>query len=322
MACSSTAAEMLGSQADETVLVEQPDCYITQKARVKRNRRTEWDYYVQFPGFPEDEGTWFSARTIKTRHPRGAELIREFDRPDDRVDVTPPPSVCQAQSAPPAVPFTQDGGPSQIGSDLLCAPNNYSQLQQPQTQDHFASQLQRPAEYIASASAAPKPSFQMHHMHGLQIPAAQDMFSTASQDTQPVLHWSFDRMQQASQHPNPQAVRPMQGPQGHHQAGSQHQNMPMQFMHGLNQATSMPEARQQAGLPGQVAEQTKRLSAFVTQPGWVPAQPQGLHPGFPSRPQPGLHAAPPHALRSQGLQSQGLHSAWQQSMSAAPGTVQ
>ena len=28
----------------------------TQKARVKRNRRAEWDYHVQFAAFPEDVG--------------------------------------------------------------------------------------------------------------------------------------------------------------------------------------------------------------------------------------------------------------------------
>ncbi|KAL0038080.1 hypothetical protein WJX79_001301 [Trebouxia sp. C0005] len=116
MPSTSYAADMLGSQANETVLIEQPQAYVTQKARVKRNRRTEWDYYVQFPGFPEDEGNWYSARAIKTQHPRGAELIREFEHPDDAADVTPPSSAPKSQPTQQAVPFTQDAGPSQIGS--------------------------------------------------------------------------------------------------------------------------------------------------------------------------------------------------------------
>ncbi|KAL0053896.1 hypothetical protein WJX82_000721 [Trebouxia sp. C0006] len=198
MPSTSYAADMLGSQANETVLIEQPQAYITQKARVKRNRRTEWDYYVQFPGFPEDEGNWYSARAIKTQHPRGAELIREFEHPDDAADVTPPPSAPRPQQTQQAVPFTQDAEPSQIGSLPMHVSGAHNHSQQPHTQDQFASQLQQPAEYRPATFAAPKPGFHMNQAHGLHPTLVQDAFDTASQnDIQPQLHWSFDRLQQA-----------------------------------------------------------------------------------------------------------------------------
>lgn len=203
------AADMLGSQANETVLVEQPQAYITQKARVKRNRRTEWDYYVQFPGFPEDEGSWYSARAIKTSHPRGAELIREFEHPNDSPELNPQPAAQQRQPAQLAGPQTQDAGPSQIGSQSLYEPKGHSSYQQPHTQDHFASQLQQPADHI-SATAPTVGSMQVHQMHGLQAVSAQSAFNTASQnELPPPLHWSFDRMQQSAQPRCQQLLHPV-----------------------------------------------------------------------------------------------------------------
>ena len=191
------AMDMLGSQANENVLVEQPEAFITQKARVKRNRRTEWDYYVQFAGFSEDEGAWYSARAIKTQHPRGAELIREFEHPDDDVaDITPTPAPAhQRQSPKPAtVPFTQDTGPSQMHP--VHEPYAHSQHHQPHTQEQFASQMQQPADPKLVASSAATPGFQVHGQHQSFDP---DMLNTASQrDLQPPLHWSFDRLQRPS----------------------------------------------------------------------------------------------------------------------------
>ena len=202
------ALDMLGSQANENVLVEQPEALITQKARVKRNRRTEWDYYVQFRGFPEDEGAWYSARAIKTQHPRGAELIREFEHPDDAADASSPAAIHQQQAAQPAaVPFTQDAGPSQMHA----AQDPYqSQNHQLYTQEQFVSQLQQPAD-VKPASSAMRAGFQIHGQSAFSDP---DMLNTASQnDMQPALHWSFDRLQKAP-HFSPQLLqRPFGAPQ-------------------------------------------------------------------------------------------------------------
>ncbi|KAL3137135.1 hypothetical protein ABBQ32_006706 [Trebouxia sp. C0010 RCD-2024] len=189
---------MLGSQANETVLVEQPQAYITQKARVKRNRRTEWDYYVQFPGFPEDEGSWYSARAIKTSHPRGAELIHEFEHPNDSPELRLQPPAHQRQPAQLAGPQTQDVGPSQIGSHFLYEADGHSMYQHPYTQDHFASQLQQPGNLMLPTT---NPTLPPHDVHGLQAVSAQSALNTAPQsDLQPPLHWPFERMQQSS-HP-------------------------------------------------------------------------------------------------------------------------
>ena len=199
------AADMLGSQANETVLVEQPEAYITQKARVKRNRRTEWDYYVQFAGFPEDEGMWYSARAIKTSHPRGAELIREFEHPNDSPEPSPLPSALQRQSAPTGLQ-TQDVGPSQIGSQSVYETDAHNSYKQPHTQDLFASQLQQPADLTFSMAPPSHSTTHGRQPPGLQAVSAQTAFNTASQnDPPPLLHWSFDRMQQAA-YPRPQQL--------------------------------------------------------------------------------------------------------------------
>lgn len=136
----SQAALVLGSQAGSAVLVEQPQAYITQKARRKRDRRTEWDYFVQFPEFP-DQGCWYSARELKTQHPHGAELIREFESADEDVST-------RQEAAQQAVPLTQDAGPSQIGPIPSA-----SQLQH-FTQQQGPSQIQLPADNPAGQSAA------------------------------------------------------------------------------------------------------------------------------------------------------------------------
>lgn len=278
MPSTSYAADMLGSQANETVLIEQPQAYITQKARVKRNRRTEWDYYVQFPGFPEDEGNWYSARAIKTQHPRGAELIREFEHPDDAADVTPPPSAPRPQPTKQAVPFTQDAGPSQIGSLPMHVSGAHNHSQQPHTQDQFASQLQQPAEY-RPAIFAPKPGFHMKQAHGLHPTLVQDAFNTASQnDIQPQLHWSCDRLQQAPQykpaHFIPASVETAQVQQSHTQygAGRSHTAMPMQAGHAYAATSSVPQPAMHASMHGQASDCSQGLGAQMQQPGWGSAQ--------------------------------------------------
>ena len=280
MPSTSYAADMLGSQANETVLIEQPQAYITQKARVKRNRRTEWDYYVQFPGFPEDEGNWYSARAIKTQHPRGAELIREFEHPDDAADVTPPSSIPRSQPTQQAVPFTQDAGPSQIGSLPMHVSGAHNHSQQPHTQDQFASQLQQPAEYRPATFAALKPGFHVNQAHGLHPTLAQDVFYTASQnDIQPQLHWSFDRLQQAPQykpaHFMPSSVEAAQVQQSHTQYGSGHSHtaMPMQTGHAYA-TTSDTQPAMHTGMPGQASDRIQGTAAQprLQQPGWGSAQ--------------------------------------------------
>ena len=204
----STSADMLGSQANETVLVQQPQAYITQKARVKRNRRTEWDYYVQFPGFPEDEGSWYSARAIKTQHPRGAELIREFEHPNDSPEPSPQPSLHQRQPAQLTGPQTQDAGPSQISSQALYSADGYSSYQQPYTQD-FTSQLQQPVDHMLASASATRPTLHMQQVHVLQAPPPHGGFNTASQNDLPMpLHWSIDRLQQSAQYKPQQMLQP------------------------------------------------------------------------------------------------------------------
>ena len=273
-------ADVLGSQANEAVLVEQPQAYITQKARVKRNRRTEWDYYVQFPGFPEDEGAWYSARAIKTQHPRGVELIREFEHPVDSPDVTPPPPARQPQSAPQVLPFTQDAGPSQIGSHPLHGESCHVQRQQPYTQDQYASQLQELAEYKPVAAAAPHKGFQVNQMHGLNSLPAQDVFQSASQNSiQPALHWSFDRLRQAPQHNLQQMFRSSEAlqpivPQDYRGAGYSVHSVPKQATHVSAQAASisMPQDAPHARPRGQVADCSQIPAAPVQQPGWASGQ--------------------------------------------------
>ena len=279
MPSTSYAADMLGSQAHETVLIEQPQAYITQKARVKRNRRTEWDYYVQFPGFPDDEGNWYSARAIKTQHPRGAELIREFEHPDDAADVKPPSLAPRSQPTQQAVPFTQDAGPSQIGSLAMHASGGHNHFQQPHTQDQFASQLQQPAEYRPATFAAPKPGFHMNQAHGLHPTLVQDAFNTASQnDIQPQLHWSFDRLQQAPQykpaHFIPPSVETAQVQQSHTQygAGHSHTAMPTQAGHAYPITSSVLQPAMHAGMPGQASDRSQGPVAQTQQPGWGSAQ--------------------------------------------------
>ena len=290
MPSTSYAADMLGSQANETVLIEQPQAYITQKARVKRNRRTEWDYYVQFPGFPEDEGNWYSARAIKTQHPRGAELIREFEHPDDAADVTPPPSAPRPQQTQQAVPFTQDAGPSQIGSLPMHVSGAHNHSQQPHTQDQFASQLQQPAEYRPATFAAPKPGFHMNQAHGLHPTLVQDAFDTASQnDIQPQLHWSFDRLQQAPRykpaHFIPPSAEAAQVQQSHMQcgAGRSHTAVPMQAGHAYATASSVPQPAMHAGMPGQASDRSQGTAAQMQQPGWGSAQQTNWSSGLQSQ---------------------------------------
>ncbi|KAA6427115.1 MAG: hypothetical protein FRX49_02872 [Trebouxia sp. A1-2] len=308
MPSTSYAADMLGSQANETVLIEQPQAYVTQKARVKRNRRTEWDYYVQFPGFPEDEGNWYSARAIKTQHPRGAELIREFEHPDDAADVTPPSSAPKSQPTQQAVPFTQDAGPSQIGSLPMHVSGAHEHFQQPHTQDQFASQLQQPAEYRPVNLVAPKPGFHMNQAHGLHPALVDDAFNTASQsDLQPQLHWSFDRLQQAPQykpaHFIPPSMEAGQVQQSHMQYGAgyhAHTAMPMQAGHAYASTSKMQPAMH-AGMLGQASDQSQGPAAQTQQPGLSSAQQTnwglGLQPQWPAR--------PPHpALGGASAQSQ------------------
>ncbi|DBA92794.1 TPA: hypothetical protein ACH3X1_002983 [Trebouxia sp. C0004] len=303
MPSTSYAADMLGSQANETVLIEQPQAYITQKARVKRNRRTEWDYYVQFPGFPEDEGNWYSARAIKTQHPRGAELIREFEHPDDAADVTPLSSAPRSQPTQQAVPFTQDAGPSQIGSLPMHVSGALNHFQQPHTQDQFASQLQQPAEYRPATFAAPKPGFHLSQAHGLHPTLVKDAFNTASQNNvQPQLHWSFDRLQQASEykpaHSLPPSAEAPQVQQSHTQygAGRSHTVMPMQAGHAYASTSSVLPPAMHAGMRGQASDHSQGPAAQTQQPGWGPAQQTngslGLQSQWPAGPpRPGLGAA-------------------------------
>ena len=239
---------MLGSQANETVLVEQPEAYITQKARVKRNRRTEWDYYVQFPGFPDDEGMWYSARAIKTSHPRGAELIREFEHPNDSPQLSPQPSGLQRQPAPTQLAGlqTQDVGPSQIGSQSLYETDACSSYQQPHTQDLFASQLQQPADHVFSTARPPHSTMHAHQPHGLQAVSAQIAFNTASQSNLPLpLHWSFDRMQQAA-YPRPQQLLHPSAPVPC-LPFAQLQSAPVQPVHSLPTRYAQPQANMPPG---------------------------------------------------------------------------
>ena len=286
MASTVNAVDMLGSQANEVVLIEQPQAYITQKARVKRNRRTEWDFYVQFPGFPEDEGSWYSARAIKTQHPRGAEMIREFEHPDDAADFTPTPSAPTPQPAHQA--FTQDAGPSQIGSLPMHGLNAHSQYQQPHTQDQFASQLQQPVEY--KAAVPPKPGFHTNQMHGLQPPLMQDAFNTASQnDIQPALHWSFDRLQQAPQynpaHFLPPPARPPQMPGTHvnNGPGWPLSSTAMQTRQAHALPSSMPHAALHAGMHGTAPERGQTVAAHQQQPGWEVGQQTQWKPAVQSQ---------------------------------------
>ena len=230
---------MLGSQANETVLVEQPQAYITQKARVKRNRRTEWDYYVQFPGFPEDEGSWYSARAIKTQHPRGAVLIREFEHPNDSPEPSPQPSAQQRQPAQLMGPQTQDAGPSQISSQALYSADGYS-YQQPYTREHFASQLQQPVNHALTLAPATRPGLHMQQMHGLQAPPVQGGFNTASQNDMPMpLHWSIDRLQQSAQYRSQQMLH--QSAQTAGLPAPQLQSASVQPLHSLPRLPSQPQ---------------------------------------------------------------------------------
>lgn len=254
-----SSADMLGSQANETVLVEQPEAYITQKARVKRNRRTEWDYYVQFPGFSDDEGMWYSARAIKTSHPRGTQLIREFEHPNDSPEPSPQPSALQRQPAPTQLAGlqTQDVGPSQIGGQSLYEADTHSSYAQPHTQDLFASQLQQPADHIFSTAPPTHSTTHAHQPQGLQAASAQTVFNTASQKDLPLpLHWSFDRMQQAAyprpqQQLHPSAQVPCLPP-------AQLQSAPVQPVHTLpiqyaHPQANMPQAKPYTAPPYQFA---------------------------------------------------------------------
>ena len=240
------SADMLGSQASETVLVEQPEAYITQKARVKRNRRTEWDYYVQFPGFPEDEGMWYSARAIKTSHPHGAKLIQEFEHPNDSPEPSPRSSGLQRQPASTQLVGlqTQDVGPSQIGSQSLYKADAHSSYQQPHTQDFFASQ--QPADHNFSTALPTHSTMHAHQPHGLQAVSAQTAFNTASQsDLPPPLHWSFDRMQQAAYRRPQQLLHPSAKAYGHPPA--QLQSASVQPMHSLPIQYAQPQANMTQG---------------------------------------------------------------------------
>ena len=244
------AADMLGSQANETVLVEQPEAYITQKARVKRNRRTEWDYYVQFAGFPEDEGMWYNARTIKTFHPRGADLIREFEHPNDSPEPSPQPSTLQRQPTPTQLAGlqTQDIGPSQIGTQSVYETDAHSSYQQPHTQDIFASQLQQPADH--NFSTAPPTHSTMHagQSRGLHAVSAQTAFDTAPQKDLPSpLHWSFHRMQQAADPRPQQLLHPTAQVPGLPTA--QLQTAPVQPMLSLRTQYAQPQANMPQAKP-------------------------------------------------------------------------
>ena len=267
------AADMLGSQANETVLVEQPEAYITQKARVKRNRRTEWDYYVQFPGFPEDEGMWYSARAIKTSHPRGAELIREFEHPHDSPEPSPQPSALQRQPAPTQLAGlqTQDVGPSQIGSQSLYEADTHSSYAQPHTQDLFASQLQQPADHIFSIAHPTHSTTHAPQSHGLQAASAQTTFNTASQnDLPPPLHWSFDRMQQAAYHRPQQLLHP--SAQASCLPPAQLQTAPVQPVHSLpiqyaQPQANMPQAKPYTAPPCQITRHDQGIASESYPPG-------------------------------------------------------
>lgn len=260
---------MLGSQANETVLVEQPEAYITQKARVKRNRRTEWDYYVQFPGFPEDEGVWYSARAIKTSHPRGAELIREFEHPNDSPELSPQPAAQQRQPAPAPLTGlqTQEPGPSQIGSQSLYEAGAHSSYQQPHTQDHFASQLQQPADHTYATAPLPHPA--THGNQQLQAVFAQPTFNSASQnDGAPPLHWSFDRMQQAAYARPQQLLHPVA--QASRLPPAQLQSAPMQPVRSLQSPqtqASMPWSQAYTALPGQLMRHDQGTVSHPPPPG-------------------------------------------------------
>lgn len=260
------AADMLGSQANETVLVEQPEAYITQKARVKRNRRTEWDYYVQFPAFPEDEGVWYSARAIKTSHPHGAELIREFEHPNDSPDLSPQPTAQQRQPAPAHITGlqTQEPGPSQIGSQSLYEAGAHSSYQQPHTQDHFASQLQQPADHMHATAPLPHPI--THGNQQLQAVFAEPAFNSASQnDGAPPLHWSFDRMQQAAS-ARPQQLLPVA--QASRLPSAQLlQSAPVHNLQYPQAQASIPQSQAYSALPGQLIRHDQGTVAHPYPPG-------------------------------------------------------
>ena len=245
------ANHMLGSQAETAVLVDQPQAYITQKARIKRNRRTEWEYYVHFPGFADSESQWYSARDIKTQHPRGAELIREFEDAGEDLDRAP-------QQAQQAVPLTQDAGPSQIGNFSAEALPSSSQ------QHHFYTQAQAPAHETALANPPDVPpaltaGFQPVHgnQHQMQFSSApytkpQDQPSAAP------LHWSFERLRQAqaqTSHSAPHPDMPSRDHYFHHSntaradppkpSASAQQHHSADYAHVSDQPTSSSHVQQQ-----------------------------------------------------------------------------
>lgn len=249
------ANHMLGSQAETAVLVDQPQAYITQKARIKRNRRTEWEYYVHFPGFADSESQWYSARDIKTQHPRGAELIREFDDAGEDLDRAP-------QQAQQAVPLTQDAGPSQIGNFSAEALPSSSQ------QHHFYTQAQAPAHEAALANPSVVPpaltaGFQpvhgnQHQMSFNNIPLIkpQDQLPAAP------LHWSFERLQQAqaqTSHSAPHPDMPSSDHYSHHSntaradppqpSASAQQHYSADYAHVGGQSTSSSHVQQQQQPP-------------------------------------------------------------------------
>ena len=237
------ATSVLGSQADAAVLVDQPEAFITQKARVKRNRRTEWEYYVQFPGFPEHEGEWYSARDIKTQHPRGADLIREFEHAGEEPEVIPQQPV----------PLTQDAGPSQIGSF-----NAHSLLGSSQ-QQHLYTQEQAPSQMRQHAAAAPDQSasqpaltagFQPVQSNQRQLTLQQPLYTGPQTQAPLPLHWSFERLQQAQKQMLQPALHPTMPGRNQHMHQHMHQPSTDQYMQqlpstGHRELQRLPAAAQQ-----------------------------------------------------------------------------
>lgn len=238
------AGYTLGSQADAPVLVDQPLAVITQKAKVKRDRRTEWEYYVQFPDFPESEGQWYSARNILAQHKCGAQLIREFegggDAPDSRL-----------QQAQQAMPLTQDAGPSQIGSFSAASIPSSTQHNQMYTQEQAPSQMHQQESAPAGNQSGGLSAGQMAMARAYQ-PSDSNALQTVNQQ-QPPLYWSFERLQQA-------------------QTGALH-SLPNQGMHAEHQYTHQPQ-RLMAGLA-----QVSQPLARQLHPASHAAMPPALHAG-------------------------------------------
>ncbi|KAK9788146.1 hypothetical protein WJX73_002651 [Symbiochloris irregularis] len=166
-------SQLLGSDADVNMLLEQPACYVSGKRVVKRGRRTEVEYLVSFPDFEGDDA-WYSARQLKNEKlVDGEKLIADFEQEsanaaeeveNGNLDGPANQGVRQPFTQQPfsQQPFTQqlfqDSMPPESQLNTPAAPGTQAPhlfTQQPFSQQPFAQQPFRPGAGTNAAALRP-----------------------------------------------------------------------------------------------------------------------------------------------------------------------